>query len=64
MQLVARQNFRFSPRSYLVPAGSFCFVHRLWKVRFFGCACNSKGSSVMCLLKFCCRDFVGFAQKP
>ena len=35
--LEAKQKFRFSPSSCLVPGGSLFLSHRLWKVRLFGC---------------------------
>jgi len=33
----AKQKFKFSPNSCLVPRGSLFLLHRLWNPRFFGC---------------------------
>jgi hypothetical protein len=35
--LEAREKFKFSPNSCLVPGGSLILLQRLWKVRLFGC---------------------------
>ncbi len=57
--LVARQYFRFKPRSCLVPKGILWILHRLWKVRLKGWRNEGEHLAWSISLKFCCRDRFG-----
>jgi len=48
--LDARQNLRSRPRRFLVPICSFCFVHKLWNVRFLGWQWRGDGLSARAIL--------------
>jgi hypothetical protein len=59
-----KQNFKFQPNRFFDPNGSWLSLHRLWKVRFFGCLKRGETVAVTAAWKFFCKEKVGLALKP